>query len=189
MIGNIRTASHQEVLLPTNIWDLIWDESYHPAVLSAEGLFEKSFVSLRHGGVFVFTLPIKKEGDFWITGHKCDDKITASKFNEKLAYAPLSPRFNSLEEIEAFIRDNLTSIGFSSVKLHRSILTTALENVTGQTSFETVNESLLELLDSEIMRIVKGGGIHYLALILSLHTPAACIMWSQKSKIFYKRIL
>lgn len=157
MVGNIRTASHQDAVFHPNTWDLVWDESYHPAVLSAEWLFEKAFVSLKPGGVLVFTLQIYQEGGVWTTGHECDDKAISGKFNEKLAYASLSEKFDSLEVVEAFIEDNLKAIGFSSIKLHKSILTTALQNVTGQTSFETVNESLLEPLDSEIERIVAEG--------------------------------
>ncbi len=154
MIGNIRKVSHQDAILPPNTWNLIWDESYHPAVLSAEHLFEKALASLKPEGVFVFTIPINKSEGVWITGNECDDVALTGEFSGKLAYAPLSEKFDSLEAVETFIRDHLKAISFSSVELHKSILMTALQNVTGQTSFKAVNESLVELLDSEIMRII-----------------------------------
>ncbi len=141
MIGNIRTASHQDAVLLLNTWDLIWDESYHPAVLSAEHLFEKALASLKPGGIFVFTLPIQQQAGAWTTGHACDDKEITGAFNEKLAYAPLSEKFDSLENIQAYVRTNLTKIGFSSVELHESALIKALKQITGGIDFESVKES------------------------------------------------
>jgi hypothetical protein len=125
MAGNIRKPSHQDRVFPENSWDLIWDESYHPDVLSAKFLFEKAWRSLKQDGAFVFTLPITQQGGGWITGHNCEEQ-GSGRFNEVLAYSNLSRKFSSLAEVKEFIRENLYAIGFSSVELHESSLTKVL---------------------------------------------------------------
>ena len=100
MVGNIRNPRHQELLFVKDAWNLVWDESYHPSVLSAPRLFEGVFNSLRLGGVFIFTLPIEHTDKFWITGHHCEKAAETGEFSEKLAYQNLSEKFASLEDVE-----------------------------------------------------------------------------------------
>ncbi|MEI7493067.1 MAG: hypothetical protein WCJ92_00510 [Alphaproteobacteria bacterium] len=122
MVGNIRTSSHQKAIFVPNTWDIIWDESYHPSVLSAQNLFENAFASMKTGGLFVFTLPIYRVSDYIATGHECDEEIDHPQFNESLAYQNLSNHFSSLGEAEEFVRSNLQIIGFSEVSMHKSAL-------------------------------------------------------------------
>jgi len=130
MIGNIRTPSHQEAIFVPNTWDIIWDESYHPSVLSAPKLFENAFTSLKPGGVFVFTVPIHHRSSDWIvTGHYDDKAIDDPCFNEKITYQNLSDRFRSLAEVEDFVRSNLQEIGFSTVNLYKSSIVIAADKM------------------------------------------------------------
>lgn len=130
VVGNIRTPSHQEAIFVPNTWDIIWDESYHPSVLSAPKLFENVFASLKPRGVFVFTVPIHHRSSDWIvTGH-CDDKaIDDPCFSEKIAYQNLSDRFRSLAEVEDFVRTNLQEIGFSTVNLYKNSFVIAADEM------------------------------------------------------------
>ena len=129
MIGNIRTPSHQEAIFVPNTWDIIWDESYHPSVLSAPKLFEKAFVSLKPGGVFIFTVPIHHRSSDWIVAGHYDKEIEDPCFNEKVAHQNLSDRFFSLEEVEDFVRSNLQKIGFSTVNLYKSSMVIAADEM------------------------------------------------------------
>ncbi|MEI7493066.1 MAG: hypothetical protein WCJ92_00505 [Alphaproteobacteria bacterium] len=126
MVGNIRIPSHQEMIFVPNTWDIIWDESYHPSVLSAQNLFENAFASMKTGGLFVFTLPIYRVSDYIATGHvpRVPDYIATrhAQFNEKLAYQNISNHFTSLEDVEEFVRRNLQIIGFSEVSMHKGAL-------------------------------------------------------------------
>ncbi len=130
MVGNIRTLSHQKAIFVPNTWDIIWDESYHPSVLSAQRLFEMAFASLKPGGVFVCTIPIQKKHDYFLTGHNQDKEVGATPtFNEKLAYMGLSERFSSLIAVEDFVRRNLEAIGYSDVQFFESPLFKVLNEV------------------------------------------------------------
>jgi hypothetical protein len=140
MVGNIRTASHQDAIFPSNTWDLVWDESYHPGVLSAPGLFARASNSLKPSGTFIFTLPIEQTEGAWVTGHECDNKPTTSEFNETLAYAHLSMQFSSLKAVETFIRDNLKAIGFSEAHLYESPLTRALKEIPNNVDWNSLTE-------------------------------------------------
>ena len=126
MVGNIRKSNHQELLFVKDTWNFIWDESYHPSVLSAPRLFERVFKSLRSGGVFIFTLPIEYTEKFWITGHHCENAAETGEFSETLAYQNLSEKFASLGDVEKFIALNLAKIGFSKTELYESPVTRAL---------------------------------------------------------------
>ena len=143
MVGNIRTPKHQELLFVKNTWNLVWDESYHPSVLSAPGLFEGVYKSLRAGGVFIFTLPIKRVEEFWITGHHGEKTAETDEFSEKLAHQNLSEKFASVEDVGKFIALNLTKIGFSKIELHESPLVRALRE-TGISFSEGTPEADLE---------------------------------------------
>lgn len=148
MVGNIRICSYQEAIFVPNTWNIIWDESYHPSVLSAPNLFERAFESLRLGGVFVFTVPIKKRGlDCIVTGHY-DKEIDHPQFNESLAYQNLSNRFFSLEAVEEFVSDKLQTIGFSRVFMYKSALLKAV----GVDFIE--DENAMEENSSDIFRLV-----------------------------------
>lgn len=130
MIGNIRTPSHQEAIFVPNSWDIIWDESYHPSVLSAPKLFENAFASLKPAGIFVFTVPIHHRSSDWIVaGHYDNKAIENPCFNEKIAYQNLSDRFRSLAEAEDFLRSNLQEIGFSTVNLYKSSIVIAADEM------------------------------------------------------------
>lgn len=154
MMGNIRVTSHQNALLPFNTWDLVWDESYHPDVLSAPGLPSSIFKALKKGGKYVFTLPLellKSQTKFCgrpvlVTGHDCIEKTKTGEFNEALAYKNLSRStyYTSCDSVVSSLRAKLTELGFSSVELHKSISLTAFEEVVGQTVFEIQASSLIK---------------------------------------------
>lgn len=127
MVGNVRVDSHQTALFVPNTWNIIWDESYHPDVLSAPNLFEKVFESLKCEGKFIFTLMVKKKDGYFVTGHDCHEETRNLSFNEKLAYQDLSDHFTSLEEVETFIRNNLINIGFSRVDMYPSSLAKVID--------------------------------------------------------------
>ncbi|MEI6627849.1 MAG: hypothetical protein WCN27_00360 [Alphaproteobacteria bacterium] len=143
MVGNVRNPKHQELLFVKDTWNLVWDESYHPSVLSAPRLFEGVFNSLRSGGVFIFTLPVEHVGKFWITGHHVEKAAETGEFSEKLAYQNLSEKFASLEDVEKFIALNLTKIGFSKIELRESPLVRALRE-TGISFSDDTPEADLE---------------------------------------------
>ena len=175
MVGNIRISSHQEAIFVPNTWDMIWDESYHPSVLSATALFENAFASMKTGGLFVFTVPIHPSADYIVTGHY-NEEIDDPQFNEKLAYRNLSNHFASLEEAEEFVRSNLQTIGFSEVSMHKSAFMKAagvdfIEDITKEDVFQIMNlaPSIAANLETNPLLAIDeifahtGGGYYFVA--------------------------
>lgn len=150
MIGNIRTDSHQDLLLPPNTWDIIWDESYHPDVLSAPGLFEKILNSLKPGRSYVFCVPVEKiEGKF-VPGHDAYKEAETGRFNEKMAYKNLSEKFDAQADLENWIIQGMREVGFSCVEIHKGAGTKAFERAGFEINSEISDEiepKIIEKLD------------------------------------------
>lgn len=126
MVGNIRKPTHQLPLFFPDTWNLIWDESYHPGVLSAPGLFSNIFASLKMGGIFIFPVSIRPTEGFWITGYPNEEMPAPAELGEQLAYGM---KFESLAAIRDFTILKLTEIGFSAVELHESPSTIASKDL------------------------------------------------------------
>lgn len=151
MVLDLRNFAHLNTLFPAefqNFWDIVFDESYHPGVFCAPGLIAQIAHGLKEGGVYIFTLPIEKEGDFFVAGKRYGHEEESAYFANKLYTGDV--QFKSIIDAEDYIATEIVKLGFTEVRLYTSPLSLALIRCFGD---EGAPENLKDL--TPVLTIAK----------------------------------
>ncbi|MBX9806074.1 MAG: hypothetical protein K2Y18_10065 [Alphaproteobacteria bacterium] len=156
IVLNLKMPHHQAVLFPENrpnFWDVVWDASYHPGVLSSSGLIANIGKALKPGGAFVFTLILTCTDGLWQPGHYPGNN-TEGCFGYKLMYQG-QLQFKTIPELEHYMCEQMGPLGFRDVRVHTAPMYETIIGFVGIDAAQKLTEDTIRILEAQSKEMTR----------------------------------